>query len=53
MATQIAFDRIAYLIPCHSVIRSIGDFGKYRWGAVRKRAIIGWEMANRHLEAAS
>lgn len=38
---------IAYLIPCHRVIRSLGTLGDYRWGATRKHAMIGWE-ASRH-----
>lgn len=36
---------IAYLIPCHRVIQSSGGFGNYRWGAARKRLIIGVEGA--------
>ena len=47
VASAVAANRIAYLIPCHRVIRSIGDFGQYRWGAMRKQAIVGWEQAKR------
>ncbi len=36
---------IAYLIPCHRVIRSTGAFGNYRYGTVRKKAILLWEQA--------
>lgn len=36
---------LAYLIPCHRVIRETGVIGGYRWGAVRKRAILAWESA--------
>ena len=36
---------IAWLIPCHRVIRSSGDFGRYRWGTARKQAIFVWEQA--------
>lgn len=36
---------IAWLIPCHRVIRKAGDFGEYRYGSARKKAILGWEMA--------
>jgi AraC family transcriptional regulator of adaptative response/methylated-DNA-[protein]-cysteine methyltransferase len=36
---------ISYLIPCHRVIQSSGAFGNYRWGAARKRLMIGVEGA--------
>ncbi len=45
VGTAIGQNRIAYLIPCHRVIQSLGDFGQYRWGSVRKKAIVGWEAA--------
>lgn len=34
---------IAYLIPCHRVLRKSGVFGDYHWGSTRKKAILGWE----------
>ena len=34
---------IAYLIPCHRVLRESGKFGDYRWGTERKQAMLGWE----------
>jgi AraC family transcriptional regulator, regulatory protein of adaptative response / methylated-DNA-[protein]-cysteine methyltransferase len=36
---------IAYLIPCHRVIRKSGVLGEYRWGAMRKRALLGYELS--------
>ncbi len=36
---------LAYLIPCHRVIRETGVIGNYRWGRLRKRAIVAWENA--------
>lgn len=45
VGTAIGSNPIAYLIPCHRVIRSTGDFGGYMWGSTRKAAIIGWESA--------
>lgn len=45
VGTAIGCNPIAYLIPCHRVIRSTGDFGGYMWGSTRKTAIIGWERA--------
>ena len=38
---------LAYLIPCHRVIRQTGVIGDYHWGTNRKRAIIAWETAPR------
>lgn len=52
VASAIARNDIAYLIPCHRVIRSNGDFGQYRWGSERKRAIAGWEAARSRVEVA-
>jgi len=51
VASAVARNHIAYLIPCHRVIRSMGEFGQYRWGAARKQAIVGWEQARRHIAA--
>jgi AraC family transcriptional regulator of adaptative response/methylated-DNA-[protein]-cysteine methyltransferase len=42
---------VAWLIPCHRVITSMGSFGHYRWGALRKRAMIGWELSRAEAEA--
>ena len=36
---------IAYLIPCHRVIRKTGAFGDYRWGAARKQVMLTRELA--------
>ena len=36
---------VAYLIPCHRVIRQSGAIGDYHWGSVRKQALLAWEAA--------
>jgi AraC family transcriptional regulator of adaptative response/methylated-DNA-[protein]-cysteine methyltransferase len=36
---------VAWLIPCHRVLRRDGDLGGYRWGIERKRAMLAWEHA--------
>ena len=45
VGTAIGANNIAYLIPCHRVIQKVGTTGNYRWGAYRKKAILGWEGA--------
>ena len=45
IGSAVAQNSIAYLIPCHRVIRKTGCLGGYRWGAPRKQAILGWEAA--------
>ncbi|MCB0430545.1 MAG: methylated-DNA--[protein]-cysteine S-methyltransferase [Flavobacteriales bacterium] len=46
VGTAVGDNPVAYLIPCHRVIRSTGEFGEYHWGADRKAAMIGWESAH-------
>lgn len=45
VGTAIGKNPIAYLIPCHRVIRQGGLLGGYRWGTTRKTAMMGWEAA--------
>ncbi len=45
VATAVAANPVAWLIPCHRVIRASGEFGRYRWSAPRKQALIAWESA--------
>jgi AraC family transcriptional regulator of adaptative response/methylated-DNA-[protein]-cysteine methyltransferase len=45
VASAVARNPIAFLIPCHRVIRSSGEVGQYHWGSTRKSALIGWESA--------
>jgi AraC family transcriptional regulator of adaptative response/methylated-DNA-[protein]-cysteine methyltransferase len=45
VGNAVAANSISYLIPCHRVIRSLGNFGRYRWGRDRKRAMLAWEAA--------
>jgi len=45
VGTAIAQNPVAYLIPCHRVIKSTGITGEYHWGSARKSAILGWEAA--------
>lgn len=39
---------VAWLIPCHHVLRGDGGIGGYRWGVPRKRAMLAWESLHGH-----
>ncbi len=45
VGSAVGSNHIAYLIPCHRVIRKDGILGEYRWTSARKKSMIGWEMA--------
>jgi AraC family transcriptional regulator of adaptative response/methylated-DNA-[protein]-cysteine methyltransferase len=45
VGSALARNPVAFLIPCHRVIRKTGAFGNYGGGAARKKAILGWEAA--------
>ncbi|MDN5289253.1 MAG: ada [Mucilaginibacter sp.] len=45
VGSAVGANPVAFLIPCHRVIKSTGEFGQYHWGSTRKTAIIGWEAA--------
>jgi AraC family transcriptional regulator of adaptative response/methylated-DNA-[protein]-cysteine methyltransferase len=45
VGSAVGKNPIAYLIPCHRVIQSLGIIGNYRWGHARKQAMIALETA--------
>jgi AraC family transcriptional regulator of adaptative response/methylated-DNA-[protein]-cysteine methyltransferase len=45
VGTAVGRNPVAFLIPCHRVIRKTGAFGNYGGGAARKMAILAWEGA--------
>jgi AraC family transcriptional regulator of adaptative response/methylated-DNA-[protein]-cysteine methyltransferase len=42
VGNAVAANPVAWLIPCHNVLRSDGSLGGYRWGEERKRAMLAW-----------
>lgn len=45
VASAIARNPIAYLIPCHRVIRQSGAINQYRWGIERKALMLAKELS--------
>lgn len=50
VGTAVGDNPVAFLIPCHRIIKSTGVLGNYHWGESRKQAIIGWEAARTDTE---
>lgn len=44
---------VSVVVPCHRVLQKSGMLGGYRWGVMRKGALIGWELANPLMTAGS
>jgi AraC family transcriptional regulator of adaptative response/methylated-DNA-[protein]-cysteine methyltransferase len=45
VGAAVGSNPVSWIIPCHRVIRQVGETGGYRWGGVTKQALIGYEAA--------
>jgi AraC family transcriptional regulator of adaptative response/methylated-DNA-[protein]-cysteine methyltransferase len=45
VGTAIGRNPIAYIIPCHRVLRATGALGGYHWGVERKQVLLGYEAS--------
>jgi len=43
VGSAVGANPLAWIIPCHRVIRQAGELGGYRWGSLTKQAMIGFE----------
>jgi AraC family transcriptional regulator, regulatory protein of adaptative response / methylated-DNA-[protein]-cysteine methyltransferase len=43
VGNAVGANPIAWLIPCHNVLRQDGSLGGYHWGTDRKRAMLAWQ----------
>jgi AraC family transcriptional regulator of adaptative response/methylated-DNA-[protein]-cysteine methyltransferase len=46
VGTAIGSNPVGLIIPCHRVLRQTGELGGYRWGEIRKHAILAREAAH-------
>ncbi len=44
VGTAVGSNPVAFLIPCHRVLRADGSLGGYRWSPERKATILAWEQ---------
>ncbi|HVO49329.1 MAG TPA: methylated-DNA--[protein]-cysteine S-methyltransferase [Steroidobacteraceae bacterium] len=47
VGNAVASNPVAWLIPCHNVLRKDGGLGGYHWGEDRKRAMHVWQSLPR------
>lgn len=47
VGNAVGANPVAWLIPCHNVLRKDGSLGSYHWGEDRKRAIHAWKYVQR------
>jgi AraC family transcriptional regulator of adaptative response/methylated-DNA-[protein]-cysteine methyltransferase len=47
VGNAVAANPVAWLIPCHNVLRQDGALGGYHYGADRKRAMLAWSALTR------
>ena len=43
VASAVAQNRVAMLVPCHRVIHKDGTLGEYHWGKTLKQQLLDWE----------
>jgi AraC family transcriptional regulator of adaptative response/methylated-DNA-[protein]-cysteine methyltransferase len=47
VGSAVGANPVAWLIPCHNVLRAGGGLGGYHWGVERKRAMLAWQALGR------
>ncbi len=47
VSSAVAANPVAFLIPCHRVLRKTGHFGRYHWGEDKKKILVAYEASRR------
>lgn len=50
VGSALAANRIAYLIPCHRIVKKTGGIGQFRWGGAVKAALLARERLGQEIE---
>jgi len=45
VGNAVAKNPVSFIIPCHRVVRKVGETGNYGGGPLRKKAMLAWEAA--------
>ena len=53
VGSAVGRNPLAWLLPCHRVLRRDGALGGYHWGLPVKRGLLAWESARRDSAAAA
>jgi AraC family transcriptional regulator of adaptative response/methylated-DNA-[protein]-cysteine methyltransferase len=48
VGSAVGSNPVAWLIPCHRVITSLGTLGGYRWGTQTKEVMLAFEKSRSH-----
>jgi len=43
VASACAANPLAFIVPCHRIVRSTGEISGYRWGIERKKSILEYD----------
>ncbi|MGZ0708744.1 methylated-DNA--[protein]-cysteine S-methyltransferase [Coraliomargarita sp. W4R53] len=46
VGSAVGANPMAWVIPCHRVLRRDGNLSGYHWGEDRKQACLPWEAAS-------
>ena len=49
VGSALAANRIAYLIPCHRIVKKTDGIGQFRWGGAVKAALLARERLGREI----
>lgn len=48
VGSAVGANALAFVVPCHRVVRSDGSTGKFRWGEKVKVSLLDWESGFSH-----